>query len=139
MSEALREPGSDPSTQPARGPVLRIVLAAVALVAVAVTLLAVVRPGDEGEAQPTRQQLDEPAEAACERFEPVAAQVRSGELTGARLYRALQDVYNAGRRSGTEGFAKRVAELNSAAINGDEQAVRQGVLSLQLVCQQRRG
>ena len=130
---------SEPVVEPSRRSPVRIVLAAVALVAVAVTLLAVVRPGDEGEAQPTRQQLDEPAEAACERFEPVAAQVRSGELTGGPLYRALQDVYNVGRSSGTDGFAQRVADLNSAAINRDEQALRQGVLSLQLVCQQRRG
>jgi len=113
------------------------VLAALALVAVAVTVLAVVRPG--GEAQPTRQQLDEAAESACEQFEPVAAQVRSGELTGPPLYRALQDVFNDARLSATPGFSQRVADLNTAAIKGDEQKVRQDVLALQLVCQQRRG
>lgn len=100
-------------------------------------MLAVVRPG--AEPQPTRQQLDEPAVAACERFEPVAAQVRAGELSGPPLYRVLQDVFDDARTSSTPGFAQRVADLNSAAINGDEQTVRQGVLALQLTCQQRRG
>jgi hypothetical protein len=69
----------------------------------------------------------------------VAAQVRSGALAGEELFRALQDVFNDARLSQTEGFSQRVADLNSAAINGDEQALRQGVLALQLTCQQRRG
>ena len=53
----------DEGTQapPARRAPLRVVLAALALVAVAVAVLAVLRPGGEGDAQPTRQQLDEPA------------------------------------------------------------------------------
>lgn len=89
--------------------------------------------------QPTRQQLDDAAVEACERFEPIAASVRSGELSGPPLYRQLQDVFDEARYSATAGFAERVTDLNSAAINGDEQAVRQGVLALQLTCQQRRG
>jgi hypothetical protein len=107
------------------------------LVAGGAVALAVSRPG--AEPVPTRQVLDEPAVAACERFEPVAGPVRSGELVGEPLFRVLQDVYNDALPSTTEGFSQRVAELNSAAINGDEQALRQGVLALQLVCQQRRG
>jgi hypothetical protein len=108
-----------------------------ALVAVGAVVLALVRPG--GDAPPTRQQLDEAAVAACERFEPAAAQVRSGALQGEPLFRLLQDVFNDARLSGTEGFSERVGELNSAAINDDEQGLRQGVLALQLTCQQRRG
>lgn len=108
-----------------------------ALVAVGVVVFAVVRPG--GDAQPTRQELDEAAVTACERFEPAAAEVRSGALQAEPLFRLLQDVFNDARRSETEGFSERVGKLNSAAINGDEQAVRQGVLALQLTCQQRRG
>jgi hypothetical protein len=99
--------------------------------------LAVARPG--AEPVPTRQQLDDAAVAACERFEPVAGPVRSGELQGEPLFRVLQDVYNDALSSQTDGFAQRVADLNSAAINGDVQAVRSGVLALQLTCQQRRG
>lgn len=100
-------------------------------------VLTVVRPG--AEPQPTRQQLDEAAVEACEVFEPAAAGVRDGTLEGRPLYRALQDTYDQAQRSRTEGFAQQVAELNSAAINADEQTLRQGVLALQLTCQQRRG
>ena len=100
-------------------------------------VLAVVRPG--GEPQPTGQELDEDALAACEVFEPAAAGVRSGDLQGRELFRVLQDTFNDARTSQTEGFAQLVAELNSAAINGDEQGLRQGVIALQLTCQQRRG
>lgn len=107
------------------------------LFGVVVTLFAVLRPGVDP--QPTRQQLDEAAVAACERFEPVAAQVRSGNLAGPPLYRVLQDVFDDARKSGTPRFAQQVANLNSAAINGDEQAVQQRVIALQLTCQQRRG
>lgn len=107
------------------------------LFGVAVALFAVLRPGVDP--QPTRQQLDEAAVAACERFAPVAAQVRSGNLAGPPLYRALQDVFNDARTSSTPGFAQQVANLNSAAINGDQKAVKQGVIALQLTCQQRRG
>ena len=65
--------------------------------------------------------------------------LRRGQLTGPRLFRALQDTFNDARLSKTPGFAQQVALLNSAAINGDEQTLRQGVLKLQLTCQQRRG
>ena len=65
--------------------------------------------------------------------------MRNGELSGPPLYRALQDVFDDARSSGTPGFSQRVADLNTAAIQGDEQKVRQDVLALQLVCQQRRG
>jgi len=106
-------------------------------VAVGVVVFAVVRPG--GDAQPTRQDLDEPAVAACETFEPAAAQIRSGELVGEPLFRVLQDSYNDAINSRTVGFAEKVADLNTAAINNDEQQLRQGVLALQLTCQQRRG
>jgi hypothetical protein len=99
--------------------------------------LAVARPG--ADPVPTRQQLDEAAVAACERFEPVAGPVRSGELQGEQLFRVLQDVYNDALTSETEGFTERVGALNSAAINGDTEALRSGVLALQLTCQQRRG
>jgi hypothetical protein len=115
----------------------RIVVALLALVAVGVVVLVVVRPGVDP--QPTRQQLDEPAVAACEVFEPAAAQVRAGELEGEPLFRVLQDTFNQARLSDTPGFAQQVAELNSAAINDDQQTLRQGVLALQLRCQQRRG
>jgi hypothetical protein len=112
-------------------------VALLALVAAGAIVLAVVRPG--AEPQPTRQELDEAAVAACEVFEPAAAGVISGELQGEPLFRVLQDTFNQARLSETEGFADRVFRLNSAAINGDSQAVRQGVLALQLTCQQRRG
>lgn len=107
------------------------------LVGVGAVALTVVRPG--AEPQPTRQQLDEPAVAACEVFEPAAAGVRSGELQGEPLFRVLQDVFNQARLSETEGFAQQVAQLNNAAINGRTQDLEQGVLQLQLTCQQRRG
>jgi len=107
------------------------------LLAVGAVGLAVARP--DAARVPTRQQLDEAAVAACERFEPAAGPVRSGELAGEPLFRVLQDVYNDARTSETEGFAERVAELNTAAINGDTDALRSGVLALQLTCQQRRG
>ena len=112
-------------------------MAMLILIAVGVAAFAIVRP--DVDPQPTRQQLDEPAVEACEVFEPVAARVRSGELQGQPLYRALQDVFNRGRLSQTEGFARQVSELNTAGIQGDDKALRQGVLSLQLLCQQRRG
>ena len=115
----------------------KIVVALLALVAVGVVVLAVVRPG--ADPQPTRQELDDAAIAACERFEPAAAQVRSGELQGPPLFRVLQDTFNDARRSQTDGFFQQVTELNTAAINDDQQALRQGVLALQLTCQQRRG
>jgi hypothetical protein len=99
--------------------------------------LTLARPG--ADPQPTRQQLDQAAVEACELFEPAAAQVRSGELQGKPLFRLLQDVFNQGRVSETEGFADQVTALNTAAINGDDQTVRQRVLALQLTCQQRRG
>lgn len=107
------------------------------LVAGAAVVLAVVRPG--ADPQPTRQELDEAAVAACEVFEPAAEQVRAGELEGRPLYRVLQDTYNRAQRSQTPGFFEQVTELNNAAINGDDQTLRQGVLALQLTCQQRRG
>lgn len=114
-----------------------VVVALLAVVAVGAVVLAVDRSG--AGPQPTRQQLDEAAVAACERFEPAAADIRSGELEGEPLYRVLQDVYNDAQDSRTEGFTGKVFTLNSAAINGDEQTLRQGVLELQLTCQQRRG
>lgn len=112
-------------------------MALLALVAAGAVVLTVVRPG--AEPQPTRQELDDAAVAACEVFEPAAAGVRSGELEGEPLFRVLQDTFNEARLSETEGFADQVFRLNSAAINGDEQTLRQGVLALQLTCQQRRG
>lgn len=103
----------------------------------AAVALTIARPG--ADPQPTRQQLDEAAVAACEVFEPAAAGVSSGELAGEPLFRVLQDTFNQAQSSETPGFVEQVATLNSAAINGDDQSVRQGVLALQLTCQQRRG
>lgn len=112
-------------------------LALLALVGIGAVALAVTRTG--ADPQPSRQELDEDAIAACEVFEPAADGVRSGELQGRELFRVLQDTFNDARTSQTEGFAQLVAELNSAAINGNEQELRQGVIALQLTCQQRRG
>lgn len=105
----------------------------VAVLAVGVTVLG----GSDG--PPPEVELDEAAVRACELFEPVAAGVRSGELTGQPLFRALQDVFNEARVSESQAFASQVGQLNSAAINNNEQMLRQGVIELQLTCQTRRG
>lgn len=108
-------------------------LGLLALVGVAAVALTLNRTGAEPQAG---RQLDEAAVAACEVFEPEAEQVLSGELQGRPLYRALQDVYNQAQRSQTEGFPQQVAELNSAAINGDDAGLRERAGALQRTCQQ---
>ena len=107
------------------------------LVAIGAVALVLARP--DADPQPTRQQLDAAAVEACEVFEPAAAGVRDGSLQGEPLFRVLQDTFNQAQLSQTPGFVERVTALNTAAINGDEQTVRQGVLALQLTCPQRRG
>lgn len=109
-----------------------MVLALLALIGIGAGALALSRTG--GGQQPSRQELDEAAEAACAVFEPTAAEIRAGTLQGRPLYRALQDVYNQAQRSTTEGFAQQVAELNSSAINGDAATLRDDVIALQLAC-----
>ncbi len=112
----------------------RLVVVVLLLVAAAVAVAVAVRP--ETESAPTLQELDDPARAACETFMPEAGAVRDGTLTGQRLFGLLQDTYDDARLSRTEGFAERVATLNTAAINGDVETLRRDVLGLQLACQQ---
>ncbi len=45
--------------------------------------------------------------------------MRNGRLTGPPLFRLLQDVFNEGSTSQTEGFALQVQELYTTAINAD--------------------
>ena len=115
----------------------RIVVVLLLLVGVATVAVAATRP--DAARQPARQQLDEPAVAACETFVPRAGEVRDGSLVGVPLYKVLQDTYDDGRLSKTPGFAERVARLNQVAINGDTETLQRDVVALQLACQQRRG
>lgn len=66
--------------------------------------------------------LDDRARAACEIYTPIVDDVRSGELSGPRLFRALQDVFNEARLSATEGFDDVSRLLLNAAIAGDVEA-----------------
>jgi hypothetical protein len=78
--------------------------------------------------------LDPAAQRACDRFQPIADDVRTGRLTGPPLFRALQDVFNEARLSQDGRFSAQVRDLYSAAINDDEQTVSQQVSALEEVC-----
>lgn len=78
-------------------------------------------PGGSDEAEiPDIGELDGNARSACELYTPIAGDIRSEQLTGPRLFRALQDVYNVARRSETVQFEDSVRVLLNAAIAGDE-------------------
>lgn len=79
-------------------------------------------------------ELDARAEAACDLYRPIAGDVRSGELTGPRLFRALQDVYNEARLSEAENFGFLVQAVLNAAITGDQQARDERLERLDEVC-----
>ena len=78
--------------------------------------------------------LDDAARASCAELEPVAGDVRSGELSGPPLFRELQDVFNASRPSETEDFSEVVRRLLNAAIAGDDEARNAWLTQLQEAC-----
>jgi hypothetical protein len=95
-------------------------------------------PGDGAEEPQDRSaqigQLDARARAACELYTPIADDVRSGELTGPPLFRALQDVYNEARLSQAESFEPLVRNLLSSTITGDDGRRDQLQAQLDEVC-----
>jgi hypothetical protein len=97
-------------------------------VALGAALLLTGCAGQSGEA------LDADAVTACERFAPVAAEVERGNLSGRPLYRALQDVYNVGRTSETDGFPERAQRLLTAAINNDDDALGEQLVAMRETC-----
>jgi hypothetical protein len=78
--------------------------------------------GETTEAEEPFGQLDARAEAACDLYTPIADDVRSGELSGPPLFRALQDVYNEARLSESQEFGTLVQDVLNASIVEDEQA-----------------
>ena len=89
---------------------------------------------DEDDPFETIGDLDARAEAACELYTPIAGDITSGELTGPRLFRALQDVYNEARLSEAENFGFLVQAVLNAAITGDEQLRDERLARLDEVC-----
>jgi hypothetical protein len=79
-------------------------------------------------------ELDDAARSACATLTPIAGDVRSGELTGPRMFRALQDVFNEARQSETENFSFQVSVLLSAAINDDVQTRDASLGRLEQAC-----
>lgn len=78
--------------------------------------------------------LDDAARQACTMYGAIHEEVRSGRLTGPRLFRALQDVFNQAGRSGTEGFVLQVQDLYGSAVAEDPAAVTQRADALQTRC-----
>ena len=61
--------------------------------------------------------------------------MRSGELSGPRLFRFLQDVYNQARLSESENFAFLVQAVLNAAISGDQELRAERLERLDEVCE----
>jgi hypothetical protein len=94
-------------------------------------------PGGGGEGDDASRDvgdLDARAEAACDLYTPIAEEVRSGELSGPPLFRALQDVYNEARLSESQEFGTLVQDVLNASITEDEQARDERLDRLDEVC-----
>ena len=99
------------------------------------SFLVFVSCGVPGSSQaPEAPPLDDAAQRACAVFEPKAADIREGRLTGPPLFRALQDVFNEARLSETEGFSVAVQSLYSASIAGDQPVKQQRLDEIARAC-----
>lgn len=103
------------------------------VVARAVLAAAVVLAGCSS-APPPAPALDADAQAACDTLAPIAGDVRTGELEGPELYRALQDVWDAAQRSPDAAVRNNAQALLTAAIQDDQKALSTSLTALQRAC-----
>ena len=100
---------------------------------VAAALLAVAIIGCSSPPPPAPE-LDAAAQTACDAFAPIGGEIRTGELEGPQLYRALQDVWDYAQRSDNAEVRNAAQTLLTTAIQDDQQAMNAAVTALQQAC-----
>lgn len=79
-------------------------------------------------------ELDAAGQRACREFAEVADDVQTRTLLGAERNAALQDVFDEAMGSEVPGLAEAARRVLSAAINDDQDALRDALPALRAIC-----